>query len=160
MLLRCCCWFLSRSCIGWLLCSPLYNYSTLCPHSSSKCGQGAVTSYSKAVAMTACYMFKTNFNCITISTLSSFFLRPNVVWTGPECVCSCFALFSSPDPDRIEEKRKRKGDWLNRVMPSSGTGIVLNLHRIMNEHTPLVRAGEIKGGWVGGRWKACESVVR
>lgn len=26
-----------------------------------------------------------------------------------------------PDPDRIEEKRKRKGDWLNRVMPSSGS---------------------------------------
>lgn len=26
-----------------------------------------------------------------------------------------------PDPDRIEEKRRRKGDWLNRVMPSSGS---------------------------------------
>nr|KAG5688355.1 hypothetical protein BaRGS_032923 [Batillaria attramentaria] len=26
-----------------------------------------------------------------------------------------------PDPDRIEEKRKRKGDWLNKVMPSSGS---------------------------------------
>ena len=59
-------------------------------------------------------------------------------------------MFSSPDPDRIEEKRKRKGDWLNRVMPSSGTGIVLNLHHVLNEHTPLVWAGEIKGGGVGG----------
>ncbi|PVD25976.1 hypothetical protein C0Q70_13643 [Pomacea canaliculata] len=26
-----------------------------------------------------------------------------------------------PDPDRIEEKRKRKGDWLNRVITSSGS---------------------------------------
>ncbi|XP_076464554.1 transcription factor RelB-like isoform X2 [Babylonia areolata] len=26
-----------------------------------------------------------------------------------------------PDPDRIEEKRKRKGDWLSRMMPSSGS---------------------------------------
>ncbi|KAK7468202.1 hypothetical protein BaRGS_00036563 [Batillaria attramentaria] len=28
-----------------------------------------------------------------------------------------------PDPDRIEEKRKRKGDWLNKVMPSSAGGM-------------------------------------
>lgn len=26
-----------------------------------------------------------------------------------------------PDPDRIEEKRKRKGDWLNKMMPSSSS---------------------------------------
>ena len=82
--------------------------------------------------------------------MSSFFLRPNVEWIDPEYVCSCFALFSFSDPDRIEEKRKRKGDWLNRVMPSSGTGIVLNLHCVLNEHTPLVRAGAIKGGGGGG----------
>lgn len=28
--------------------------------------------------------------------------------------------FLCADPDRIEEKRKRKGDWLNRVITSSG----------------------------------------
>lgn len=35
--------------------------------------------------------------------------------------CMFILCFLCPtDPDRIEEKRKRKGDWLNRVMPSSG----------------------------------------
>ena len=35
------------------------------------------------------------------------------------------------DPDRIEEKRRRKGDWLNRVMPSSGRSGLSSRIKIM-----------------------------